>query len=145
MRQNLKAYKKVNIESSILSADPHQIIVMMYDGLLESMAQIKGAIERRDYDTKAKLVTKSVNILTALINALDKEKQPEISANFENLYNACISIINEVNITLETAGLDEVHSYIKPLRDAWRDMPSEAKEDGLDQLKKKSQPQAIGA
>ncbi|WP_448546796.1 flagellar export chaperone FliS [Thalassotalea fusca] len=145
MRQNLKAYKKVNIESSILSANPHQIIVMMYDGLLESIAQAKGAIERKDLDTKSKLMTKSVNILTALINALDKESQPEISANFENLYSACIVILNNVNVTLETAGLDEVQTYIKPLRDAWRDMPMEAKQDGLEQLKQKKHSEAIGA
>ena len=137
MRQNLKAYKKVNIESSILSADPHQVIVMMYDGLLESIAQAKGAIERKDLDNKSRLMTKAVNILTALQNALDKDSQPEISNNFDVLYTHCINILNDVNVSLETKGLDDVHSFIKPLRDAWKEIPAEEKEKGLEMLREK--------
>lgn len=146
MRQNLKAYKKVNIDSTVLSADPHQVIVMMYDGLLESLAQAKGAIDRRELDIKSQLMTKSVNILTALINALDADSQPEISANFNNLYSACIEILNEVNISLNPKGLDQVYSYIKPLRDAWKEIPQQEKEEGLDMLQKKNnESTAIGA
>lgn len=147
MRKNLKAYKQVNVESSILSADPHQVIVMMYDGLLESIAQAKGAIERNDLDTKAKMMTKAVNILTALQNALDKESQPEISKNFETFYGHCIAILNDVNVSLETKGIDDVYSFIKPLRDAWKEIPVEDKEKGLDMLRDKNQNQdaVVGA
>jgi flagellar protein FliS len=130
-----------------MSADPHQVIVMMYDGLLESIAQAKGAIERKDLNTKAKMMTKAVNILTALQNALDKDSQPEISKNFDVFYGHCIQILNEVNITLEIKGLDDVHSFIKPLRDAWKDIPLEDKEKGLEMLREKNSAQnaAVGA
>ena len=42
MRRNLKAYNNVNIESTMLAADPHKVVLMMLDGALESMAQAKG-------------------------------------------------------------------------------------------------------
>ncbi len=142
MRQNLKAYKKVNIESSILSADPHQVIVMMYDGALESMAQAKGAIERKDLATKSACLTKAVNILSAMRNALDEDSQPEISSNFANLYDYCIQRLNDSSINLSLDGIDEVHGYIKPLRDAWKEIPESDKQEGLDLLKQK---QAVGA
>lgn len=146
MRQNLKAYKKVNIESSILSADPHQVIVMMYDGLLESIAQAKGAIERNDLDAKSKLMTKAVNILTALQNALDKDSQPEISNNFDVLYGHCITILNDVNLSLNVKGIDDVHGFIAPLRDAWKSIPQADKEEGLELLRQKNHEQdtAVG-
>ena len=32
MRQNLKAYKQVNLHSSLLESNPHQVILMMFDG-----------------------------------------------------------------------------------------------------------------
>lgn len=148
MRQNLKAYKKVDIDSSILSADPHQVIVMMYNGILESVAAAKGAIERKDFDTKAKMITKAINIFNALTNALDKESQPEVSKNFEVFYSNCIAILNEASITLEVKGLDDVTSFVKPLRDAWKDIPAEEKEKGLELLKEKkanTQSSAVGA
>lgn len=148
MRQNLKAYKKVDIDSSIMSADPHQVIVMMYNGILESVAAAKGAIERKDFDMKSKMITKAINIFNALTNALDKESQPEISNNFEVFYNNCVAILNEVSITLEVKGLDDVTSFVKPLRDAWKDIPTEEKDKGLNLLKEKqanTQSSAVGA
>jgi flagellar protein FliS len=146
MRQNLKAYKKVNIDSSIAAANPHQIIVMMFDGALESIALAKGAIERNELAIKSQMMTKAVNILTALQNSLDKEAQPEISENFDFLYQYCINKLNDVNITLDIAGIEEVNGYLKPLRDAWKEMPEEAKQEGLDLLKQKEDGrQAVGA
>lgn len=139
MRQNLQAYKKVNVESSMLAADPHQIILMMLDGALESMANAKGAIERKDLAVKSQMMTKAVNILTALQNSLDKEAEPTISENFSTLYDYCINNLNEANISLDTSIIDEVHTFLSPLRDAWKEMPESSKQEGLDLLKQKDQ------
>ena len=147
MRKNLKAYKSVNIASNLATADPHQIISLMYNGLLESLAQAKGAIERKDLSSKSILLTKAVNILQALQNSLDNESQQEISKTFYTLYSYCISRINDVSLTLDVSGLDEVSSLLSPLRDAWIQIPESEKQKGLDLLKQKSQAEAsaIGA
>ena len=145
MRNNLKAYSQVNINSTLLTADPHQVILMMYDGLLESIAKVKGAIERKDLAVKSQMVTKAVNILSALDNSLDAEAEPKISATFSDLYQYCIDRLNDTNITLDVSGLDEVVELLKPLRDAWQAMPEAAKKEGLDLLKKKDQQSSVGA
>ncbi len=147
MRKNLKAYKSVNIASNLATADPHQVISLMYNGLLESVAQAKGAIDRKDFSSKSTLLTKAVNILQALQNSLDNESQPEISKNFSNLYSYCITRINDASLTLEIAGLDEVISLLSPLRDAWVQIPESEKQQGLDLLKQKNQAEAsaVGA
>lgn len=139
MRKNLKAYKQVNVNSSLLSANPHQIVLMMYDGALESMANAKGAIERNDLESKATLLTKSVNILTALQNALDAEAEPAISDNFYGLYEYCIGRLYDASSTLEISAIDEVIGLLKPIRDAWKDMPEEGKQEGFELLKQKEQ------
>lgn len=137
MRKNLKAYNQVNIESNLLSADPHQVILMMYDGLLESIAKTKGAIERNDLDTKSKMITKSVNIISALDNSLDPVAEPKISETFSSLYHYCIEKLNDANVTLEIAPIDEVFTLIKPIRDAWKEMSASDKQEGLDLLSAK--------
>ena len=139
MRKSLKAYNQVNIESSLLTANPHQIILMMYDGLLESIAKGKGAIERKDLETKSKMLTKAVNILAALDNSLDAKAEPEISKNFSALYVYCIDKLNEISISMDTKGLDQVIEFLKPLRDAWKDMPETSKQEGIELLKQKDQ------
>jgi len=139
MRKNLKAYNQVNIESTLLTADPHQVILMMYDGLLESIAKVKGAIERKDLNEKSILVTKAVNILSALENSLDETSEPQISENFSNLYRYCIDRLNDCNISLDTAPLDEVVELLKPLRDAWKEIPETAKQEGLDLIRQRDE------
>ena len=79
MRQNLKAYKQVNVNSSLLESNPHQIILMMFDGMLQGIAVAKGAIERKDFELKSQSLTKAINILEALRQSLDFDNQPEIS------------------------------------------------------------------
>lgn len=137
MRQNLQAYKKIGIESNILASNPHQIIIMMFDGALQSIAVAKGAIERKDLELKSKSLTKFINILSALRSSLDFDSEPEISQHFDDLYAYCIERMNEISISLDVSGINEVTNLLSPLRDAWSEMPEESKQEGFTLLREK--------
>lgn len=148
MRKNLQQYQNVNVASTLATADPHQIITMMYNGLLESLAQAKGAIERRDLENKSRLMTKSTSILQALQNSLDSESEPAISKNFHELYDYCIDKIHDANISLDVTSIEQVIQLLSPIRDAWQQMPEESKKEGFELLKQKEaneSSKAIGA
>lgn len=139
MRTNLKTYQNVNRESSLLAAEPHTIILMLFNGALESIAFAKGAIERKDFTVKAEKITKAVNIINSLRSSLDKESQPQISANFDALYEYCADRLMNASATLNVAILDEVIGLLKPLRDAWAEMSEESKSEGHKLLREKEQ------
>jgi flagellar protein FliS len=138
MRQNLKAYKKVDIESTIMSSEPHQIILMMFDGALQSLAIAKGAIERKDYELKSQTVSKFINIVSALRNSLDFDAEPVVSRRFDDLYLYCIDVINDVSLSMDASRTDEVIELLKPLRNAWFEMPEASKQEGHELLKEKN-------
>jgi flagellar protein FliS len=138
MRQNLKAYKKVDIESTIMSSEPHQIILMMFDGALQSLAIAKGAIERKDYELKSQTVSKFINIVSALRNSLDFDSEPVVSKRFDDLYTYCIDVINDVSLSMDATRVDEIIELIKPLRNAWFEMPEASKQEGHDLLREKN-------
>ena len=138
MRQNLKAYKKVDIESTIMSSEPHQIILMMFDGALQSLAIAKGAIERKDYELKSQMVSKFINIVSALRNSLDFDAEPVVSKRFDDLYIYCIDVINDASISMDATPVDEIIDLIKPLRNAWFEMPEVSKQEGHELLKEKN-------
>ncbi|SEK49689.1 flagellar protein FliS [Colwellia chukchiensis] len=144
MRQNLKAYKQVDVNSSLLESNPHQIILMMFDGMLQGIAVAKGAIERKDYELKAKSISKAINILQALRQSLDFESQPEISNNFDVMYSYCIDKLTDISVSLDVDGFAEVVDMLKPLRDAWFAMPESGKQEGLTLLAEKNK-QVAGA
>ncbi len=138
MRQNLKAYKQVDVNSSLLESNPHQIILMMFDGMLQGIAVAKGAIERKDYELKSQSITKAVNILEALRQSLDFDSQPEISKNFDVMYSYCIDKLIDISVSLDASAFDEVVDMLKPIRDAWFAMPEASKQEGLSLLAEKN-------
>ena len=42
------AYKRVAVETSVQGADPHTLVGLLYDALLQSIAQARGAMSRGD-------------------------------------------------------------------------------------------------
>jgi len=139
MRSNLKTYQNVNRESNLLAAEPHTIILMLFNGALESIAYAKGAIERKDFTVKAEKITKAVNIINSLRTSLDNDAQPEISANFDALYEYCADRLMNASATLNIGVLDEVVALLKPLRDAWAEMSAADKSEGHQLLRAKEQ------
>jgi flagellar protein FliS len=138
MRQNLKAYKQVNLHSSLLESNPHQVILMMFDGALQAISVAKGAIERKNFELKSESITKATNILDALRGSLDFEREPKVSENFDVLYTYCIESLNKVSLDLNTGAIDEIVEMLKPLRDAWSEMSEESKKEGISLLAEKN-------
>ena len=115
---------------------------MMFDGALRAIAEAKGAIERKDLASKSIAITKAINIFSALRESLDKESEPKISENFDNLYTYCITKLIDLSISLKVEGLDEISAFIRPIRDAWSQMPESSKQEGISLIKNKEHSQA---
>lgn len=137
MRNNIKQYQTINRESGLVSADPHTIIVMLFNGVFESISITKGAIERKDFDEKSKQLNKAMSILRSLQDSLDSDSEPKISANFYDLYAYCIDRLTDVSTSLDASVLDDVVGLLKPLADAWKNMPDKDKQEGISLLKSK--------
>ena len=131
MRNNMKQYQTINRESGIISADPHTIISMLFSGIFDSISVARGAIERKDFDTKSKQLNKAMSILRSLQYSLDSDSEPKISANFFELYGYCIDVLTDVSVSLDCSKLDEVGELLKPLADAWKNIPENDKQAGF--------------
>ncbi|MFD2168131.1 flagellar export chaperone FliS [Thalassotalea euphylliae] len=146
MRKNIKAYARVNVESGLMDANPHQVILMMYNGILDCIANAKGAIERKDIQLKTAQVSKAIALLEALQSALDMDAEPQISTNFYELYAYCIDKFIDVNVDMNVDTLAHIDDLLRPLRDAWSQMSEDDKQTGIDLLKQKNQQSsAVGA
>lgn len=137
MRNNIKTYQSINVESGINTADPHTIISMLFDGIFQSVSVAKGAIERKDFTTKSIQLNKAMSILRSLQDSLDRESEPKISENFYDLYAYCIDRLTEVSVSLDCSILDDIVHLLKPLADAWKNIPEVDKQAGLALLKSK--------
>ena len=134
--RNLKAYKKTNLEAELSVADPHRVIQMMYEGLIERLAQAKGAIMRHDYEYKADRISKAVGIINGLQSALDNRSNPELGQRMFALYDYMKELLTKASVSLDTAPIDEVINLILPIKQAWDQIPQDIKEKTNQQILK---------
>ncbi|WKE66721.1 flagellar export chaperone FliS [Gallaecimonas kandeliae] len=138
MRTNIRQYQGADMDARLLEADPHQVILMLMNGVLEKMAVAKGCIERNDIQGKSKAINSAVSLISGLQGVLDFDSEPEVSQVFSNFYDLMSRKLLEASASREIAAFDELTELFTPLRNAWRDMPQEHKQEGLEKLRQKA-------
>ena len=117
--KGIQAYKKDSLKADLASADPHRIIQLLLQGALERLALGKGYIERKDLEGKAKVLTRSIEIINALKDSLDRSANPELVDNLDALYDYMVVRITEASAKLDIVILDEVISLLLQIKMAW--------------------------
>lgn len=138
MRANVKRYQQVSRDSGIATADNHQVIFMLLQGLLDSVAIAKGCILRKDIEGRAKSINRSINITSGLIDGINHKVHPEIGENFEALYRYIQVRLNDSALEQSVEPLDEIVTLITPIKDAWLNIPQSEK-DKAEELRKNAQ------
>jgi flagellar protein FliS len=129
-QRNLKAYKATSVAADLAVADPHRVIQLMMQGLLEKLAQSKGAIERRDMEAKAVAVSKSQGLLHGLQDSLDMS-QGALAEDLYRLYSYMDERIWDASLALDSAPIDEVIALIVTIKSGWDQLPELAKQQGF--------------
>ena len=116
----LKGYNDVKVKAAVTSASPHELIQMLYDGLLERIAQMKGSIEQKDINLKNTKVNQSISIIFGLRESLDKEQGVEISERLDDLYDYIQRRLWQAHMKNDVSILDECTLLVVELSSAWR-------------------------
>ena len=132
--RNLKAYKRTNLEAELSVADPHRVIQMMYEGLIERLSQAKGAILRNDFEYKANRLNKAIGIINGLQTALDIKNNPELGQRMNALYDHMKSQLDKASVSLDVGLIDEVINLILPIKQAWDQIPQDVKDKTNQQI-----------
>ncbi|TYL47150.1 flagellar export chaperone FliS [Marinomonas sp. IMCC 4694] len=126
--KGIQAYRKDSIKSDLASADPHRVIQLLMQGALEKLALGKGCIERSDLAGKADALTRAVEIINALRDALDRDVNPELVDNLESLYDYMVVRITEASVQKDTSIIEQVMGLILQIKGAWDQISSADKQ-----------------
>ena len=88
----LKSYSDVKVKAGVAGASPHGLIQMLYDGLLERMSQLKGAIEQNNIELKHLKVNQATSILLGLRDALNLDKDDQLANRLDETYTIMYSV-----------------------------------------------------
>ena len=129
-RRNLKAYKSTSLDAELAVADPHRVIQMLMQGVLERVAQAKGAIERRDYEAKAYAISKAMAIINGLQDSLDLS-HGQVPQDMLALYLYMKDRLTDASTQMDVAALDEVTNLMTTIKSAWDQITDADKQQGF--------------
>jgi flagellar protein FliS len=125
--KSASTYKQVSVETSVDQATPHNLVEMLFDGLLVAVGAARAAMQRGDIKTKCKQIVVAVRILEeGLKCALNMEQGGELALNLDRLYGYCVVRLTQANARNDDAALAEVQSLIEPLAKSWKQIGASA-------------------
>jgi flagellar protein FliS len=120
-RQNgINAYAKVGMETGVLAASPHKLIVMLYDGALVALANGLINMKAGRIAEKGKSISHAITIIDGGLRAsLDKNVGGDIAEGLDSLYEYMSSRLLMANLKNDPGIIEEVQRLLTDLRDAW--------------------------
>lgn len=122
MNQRLAAY----LEQRILSADPIELIRILYQSAICEVREARRHLEARDIEARSKSISKAMAILDELSGSLDLS-QGEISEGLARLYDYIQGQLIEANFRQADSPLAEVLGLLTTLAEGWEGVPSQAR------------------
>lgn len=126
MSKGAQQYAKVNSSSAVDSANPHQLIQMLYQGALDSLQSSLGHIERKDFEAKGKSIGKAISIIGGLQGVLDHEKGGEVAKNLDSLYDYMSVRLYEASLENSQEKVREVIGLLREIKAGWDGIAEEA-------------------
>jgi flagellar protein FliS len=125
----IAAYRQVDLESEIRGADPHRLIVLLFDGAESAMRQALIQLETNDIVGKSASLTKAIEIiLSGLSASLNTDEGGELAHNLKALYDYMASRLMHANIRKDPAAIREVLHLLGEISGAWREMGENLRE-----------------
>ena len=122
-----KAYARVDVQTRGAETDQHQLVMMMFEAVMDHAHGAMGAIQSGQTTQKVTHLHKAVRILQeGLRTSLDLDNGGELAANLANLYDYCVMRLTQANASSSVEALEEVAALLKPVAEAWKQMRSGA-------------------
>ena len=68
-RKGIDAYAEVGVETGVAAADPHKLILMLFDGTLAAIAKARLAMSRGEIAPKGAAISKAIEIIDGGLKA----------------------------------------------------------------------------
>lgn len=112
--------RQTYLTETILSAEPLELIRLLYAGATESVEQARAHLANHNIRGRSAAISKAVAILSSLAWSLDHGNAPALSGRLAALYDYMQRRLLEANIKQLDAPLAEVLGILHTVADAWK-------------------------
>ncbi|MDX9952067.1 MAG: flagellar export chaperone FliS [Methylophilaceae bacterium] len=117
------AYAKIGVETGVMAASPHKLILMLIDGALLAIAMASQAIREKKIAQKGEEISRAIEIIANGLKAsLDKQAGGELAERMDALYDYMCQRLLQANLHSNPAILNEVAGLLKELKGGWEEI-----------------------
>src|SRR5574344_1862337 len=113
-------YLKQYQQNQIITSNPEQLLVLLYDGAINYLNKAKAAYPTKDIEIIHNNVIAAQKIIAEFMSTIKMDTGGEFAQNLHNFYKYLYGLLVDANIKRDEAALDEVLRHLKSLRDAWK-------------------------
>ncbi|MHA6311688.1 MULTISPECIES: flagellar export chaperone FliS [Pantoea] len=118
-----KAYAKIGVESAVMSASQHQLVVMLFDGALSALIRARLFMQDGNIEGKGNSLSKAINIIEGgLKQGLSENSGDELADNLLGLYNYMTRRLLQANLHNDAEAIEEVEGLLRNIADAWKEV-----------------------
>ena len=120
MNNPVSAYQRVGVETGVEAADPHKLILMLFEGARLALAEARLHMQRNETAARGEAISKAIMIIDHGLKAsLDVRAGGEIAEKLSALYEYMTSRLLVANLKNEPKALEEVGRLLAELHGAW--------------------------
>jgi len=120
MKSGANAYARVGVETGVVAADPHQLIVMLFEGAQVALANGLQHMKNGNVAEKGKAMSSAIMIIeNGLRASLDKSVGGEIAMNLDALYGYMSNRLLVANMNNQPEIIEEVQNLLGEIKTAW--------------------------
>ncbi len=117
------AYARVGVESGVMSADPHKLIAMLFEGAQTAIRAARIHMQDGNTGEKGKAISKALDIVNnGLAAALDQEKGGDIAERLASLYDYIARLLLTANLRNDAESLNQAEQLLENIASAWREI-----------------------
>ena len=121
------SYQKVGLESAVMSASPHQLFVMLFDGAHSALVRARLFLEQGDLVSKGQALSHAISIIDNGLKAgLDMDVEGDLPQNMASLYDYMVRRLLQSNLHNDVEGIIEVEGLLNNIADAWKQISTSA-------------------
>lgn len=112
-------YQRVDIASRIEGADPHQLVAILYDELLQSLDAMAVAMARGDLNQRGERQARALRLVSGLETSLDYDQGGDIAIGLAKIYREARRLVIAAARENDAALVGQARAMLGEVAGAW--------------------------
>lgn len=116
-----RAYQRIDQNTAVLAGDPIDLVLLLYDKLIQRINEALRAIELADVAARGEAIGKAIDLIEkGLVASLDMAQGGEVARQCKRQYATWLALLLKASAESDPRLLSLVASQVREIADSWK-------------------------